>query len=247
MLAFDPLGDRLAVSGSTNRPAVILDADSGDEIRRMGESSSDQAIAFSAKGRLLAVGDEEGLIRIFNVTTGAEEQRFQAPGKYLYSVCFSPDDRLVAAAGTDSTVTIWETASGRAIDASPLRHRGLIYSAVFSPDGQYFASGSWDRTVRIWDTTSWKQAQMMIDATAATQSIAFSPDGQYLAWGATDSTVKLWHRATDELRTLRGHLGYIRSVAFSADGRWLASGSEDGTAKIWNVAEDNILTSNSGH
>ena len=78
----------------------------------------------------------------------------------------------------------------------------------------------------------------MIDATAATQSVAFSPDGQYLAWGATDSAVKLWHRTTEELHTLRGHLGYIRSVAFSPDGKWLASASEDGTAKIWKVPHD---------
>ena len=236
-LAFSPLGDRLAVCGFTNRPVVILDADTGDELQRLGDSSA-QTIAFSADGRLLAVGNEEGLVTIFHVETGAEQRRFQAPGKYLYSVGFSPDDHLVYAAGTDSSITIWDNATGHEIDASPLRHRGLIYSAMFSPDGQYFASGSWDRTVRIWDTSSWKQVQVMIDAVAATQSVAFSPDGQYLAWGATDSAVKLWHRSTEELHTLRGHLGYIRSVAFSPDGNLIASASEDGTAKIWKVPRE---------
>jgi WD40 repeat protein len=242
-LAFSPLGDRLAVCGFTNRPVVILDADTGDELQRLGDSSA-QIIAFSANGRLLAVGNEEGLVTIFDIETGAEQRRFQAPGKYLYSVGFSPDDRLVFATGTDSSITIWETETGREIDGSPLRHRGLIYSAAFSRDGQYFASGSWDRTVRIWDTSSWKQVQVMIDATAATQSVTFSPDGQHLAWGATDSTVKLWDRNTDELQTLHGHLGYIRSVAFSPDGKLLASASEDGTAKIWKVSHENTAPSN---
>jgi WD40 repeat protein len=92
--------------------------------------------------------------------------------------------------------------------------------------------------VRIWDTSSWKELQVMIDATAAAQPVTFSPDGHYLAWGATDSAVKLWHRSTGELHTLRGHLGYIRSVAFSPDGRLIASASEDGTAKIWKVPSD---------
>jgi WD40 repeat protein len=236
-LAFSPLGDRLAVCGLTSRPVVILDADTGDELQRLSDSSA-QVIAFSADGRLLAVGSEEGLVTIFHPQTGAEQRRLQAPGKFLYSVGFSPDDRLVFAAGLDSSVTIWETTTGREIDTSPLMHRGAIYSAAFSPDGQFFASGSWDRTVRIWDTSSWREVQVMIDATAAAQSVTFSPNGHYLAWGATDSAVKLWHRSTGELHTLRGHLGYIRGVAFSPDGKFLASASEDGTAKIWNVPVD---------
>ena len=62
-----------------------------------------------------------------------QQRRFQAPGKYLYSVAFSPDDRLRVAAGTDDTITIWETATGREIDASPLKHRGLIYSVGVQP------------------------------------------------------------------------------------------------------------------
>jgi WD40 repeat protein/serine/threonine protein kinase len=243
-LAFSPLGDRLAVCGLTNRPVVILDADTGDELQRLGDPSSPQTIAFSANGGMLAAGDDEGLVTVYDLTTGAAHKHFQAPGKYLYRVGFSPDDRLVFAAGTDSSISIWEAATGREIDGSPLRHRGLIYSAAFSPDGQYFASGSWDRTVRIWDTSSWREVQVFIDGTAATQSIAFSPDGHYLAWGATDSTVKLWDKNTDELQTLRGHLGYIRSVAFSHDGRLIASASEDGTAKIWKVPHDNTAPSN---
>ncbi len=243
-LAFSPHGGvpaervYLAASGYPNRPVVILDADTGDELERLGDPSSGQVIAFSANGRLLAVGDEEGLVTTFDVATGAAQRRFQAPGRYLYTVAYSPDDEVVVAAGTDGSITIWETATGREIDASPLRHRGMIYSVAFSPDGKFLASGGWDRTMRIWDTSSWKQVQVVIDATAATQSVAFSPDGEYLAWGTTDSTVKLWHRPTGELHTLRGHLGYIRSVAFSPDGKLLASASKDGTAKIWKVPHD---------
>jgi WD40 repeat protein len=182
------------------------------------------------------------LVTIFDVATGAVERRFQAPGKFVHSVGFSPDGRLVFAAGTRGSITIWEAATGREIDASPLMHQGVIYCAVFSPDGQFLASGGWDRTVRIWDTSSWKQVQVFLDATAATQSVAFSPDGQYLAWGTTDSAVKLWQRSSGELHTLRGHLGYLRSVAFSPDGKRLASASEDGTAKIWKVPSDTTVS-----
>jgi WD40 repeat protein len=241
-LAFSPLGDRLAVSGYQTRPVVILDADTGDQLQRLGDPYGGEALAFDAAGRRLAAGNEDGLVTIFDVATGAVERRFQAPGKFVHSVGFSPDGRLVFAAGTRGSITIWEAATGREIDASPLMHQGVIYCAVFSPDGQFLASGGWDRTVRIWDTSSWKQVQVFLDATAATQSVAFSPDGQYLAWGTTDSAVKLWQRSSGELHTLRGHLGYLRSVAFSPDGKRLASASEDGTAKIWKVPSDTTVS-----
>jgi WD40 repeat protein/tRNA A-37 threonylcarbamoyl transferase component Bud32 len=241
-LAFSPAGDRLAVSGyqhTQRTPVVILDADTGAELKRLGDPVGFQFIAFAAKSQRLAIASDEGLVSTFDVATGAAERRFQTPGKFPYGVTFSSDDRLVAAC-QDNTITIWDWATGREIEGSPLQHRGMVYCLAFSPDGRELASAGWDRVVRIWDTTSWKQVQMVIDAAAAVQRLAFSPDGRYLAWGATDSTVKLWHRTTDDFQTLHGHLGNVRSVAFSPDGRWLASGSEDGTAKVWAVPREEM-------
>jgi len=37
------------------------------------------------------------------------------------------------------------------------------------------------------------------------------------------------------MRTLTGHLGWMRSVAFSRDGNRIVSGSTDMLVKIWNA------------
>ncbi|KAI2474660.1 WD40 repeat protein [Pyrenophora tritici-repentis] len=69
------------------------------------------------------------------------------------AVVFSPDGQLVASASWDSTVRVWETATGQC--RSVLEgHSDWVNAVVFSPDGQLVVSASEDRTVRVWETAT---------------------------------------------------------------------------------------------
>jgi WD40 repeat protein/serine/threonine protein kinase len=57
----------------------------------------------------------------------------------------------------------------------------------------------------------------------------------------------LWRLCHDELRTLRGHTGWVYSVAFSPDGTLLASSSEDKTVKVWDAATGEQVLALTGH
>ena len=60
--------------------------------------------------------------------------------------------------------------------------------------------------------------------------------------GSDDKTIKLWNVKTgQEIRTLKGHDGYVYSVNFSPDGKTLVSGSWDSTIKLWKVETDSNL------
>ena len=69
-------------------------------------------------------------------------------------MAFSPldDGRLIATAGEDSSVKIWDSHTGKLIH-SFRGHTGLVSSLSFSPDGRRLISGSRDKTVKIWDMT----------------------------------------------------------------------------------------------
>ena len=74
----------------------------------------------------------------------------------ISAVVFSPDGQLVASASGDSTVRVWETATGQC--HSVLKgHSEYVRAVVFSPDGQLVASTSDDRNVRMWETATCRE------------------------------------------------------------------------------------------
>jgi WD40 repeat protein len=169
----------------------------------------------------------------------------------VLSVAFGtgPDGRLLAASGSrDSTVRLWDPATGAPVGEPLTGHTGPVLSLAFGtgPDGRWLlASGSWDSTVRLWDpATGAPVGEPLTGHTDQVLSVAFGtgPDRQLLlASGSRDSTVRLWDPATGALASepLTGHTGQVLSVAFGTgpDGRWLlASGSWDSTVRLWDPA-----------
>ena len=71
-------------------------------------------------------------------------------------MAFSPDGQRLASGSDDSTVKVWDSATGKELFALK-GHTAAVTSVAFSPDGQHLASGSSDRTVRIWESTTAKE------------------------------------------------------------------------------------------
>lgn len=62
----------------------------------------------------------------------------------------SPDGRMMASAGEDRSIQLWDLGSGKRMKKMT-GHQGTIYSLDFSQDGSILVSGSADCTVRAWD------------------------------------------------------------------------------------------------
>jgi WD40 repeat protein len=148
----------------------------------------------------------------------------------------SPDWKLVAGSGDDSSLLVWEAATGRRIRTLN-GHRDAVLKVAFSPDGRLLASASSDKTVIVWDVIRGQLTHTLASHTKPVTSVAFSPDGRLLASGSDDETMIVWDVSSGKpLRKFVQGDDYVLAVAFSPDGKLVASGSRAGSVTVWDLA-----------
>ena len=112
----------------------------------------------------------------------------------ITSVAFSPTSTLLAGAGLDGKVQLWDAGSQRSV-ALLAGFKDAVISLAFSPNDKLLstAGAALDTTLRLWDVASGQpQGERLTGHGDAVNSVAFSPDGKLLASGSSDNTVQLW-------------------------------------------------------
>jgi WD40 repeat protein len=220
-----------------------------------------QIIDLNSAASIIAVGNADGQIQIINTDTGEhvlKPMRHATPfiGN-VAAVEFSPDGKMMATAGVDSSIVLWDADSRQSTGQPLLGHGAAVVSLAFTPDGKKLASGSCAEfhtagscnrgEVIMWDLETRQIDRVYTGTVGFSQAIAFSPDGSTLvvndcqrvevAGACIESSLQLYDVKTgQEIDTeFFGHTGFIWSADFSPDGKLIASGSADNAIIIWDV------------
>ena len=176
-------------------------------------------LAFSSDGRKLAVGGENGQIRLLDSRTGTICREFESPvptqagvETCITGLGFSPDGKtLVSIGGPDNIVKLWDAEAGKLLRTFEGNNMKVTALAV-SPDGQFFATVGFTIgetpgpvEVLLWDTKTLKPKRVFPDQTMPVNSLAFSPDGSTLALACGDG-VNLGGQSVSGRVSTRGQL-----------------------------------------
>lgn len=101
---------------------------------------------------LAAVG-YDGCVHRWDVQNNqghVKQRTLESVGAPLYAVATSQDGRMIAGAGHDSSIYLWDHASGDLIQRLQ-GHMGSIECVAIHPTGRLLASGGVDGELRIWE------------------------------------------------------------------------------------------------
>ncbi len=252
-VAFHPKDPKVIASACGNQVHVWNPADGkpGKTLVNLGKTDKPvKAIAYSPDGKHLAVGSDDGILRVYESDTGKVTYTSPTRNARIENVAYSPNGKMIVVGDSNTFAAIYApgTPNPLAMTAQVVNN-GEVMGVAFAPDNAAIFSCGRDGTARLTagpkpdGTTAGNTSTKLreyVGHTGAVTCLAVIPDGTLLVTGGEDKTVRVWEVTSGkQLRALQGHLGRVTSIASRGDGKQIASASEDGAIRMWDLnAED---------
>ena len=199
------------LSGGEDFRVRVWRAEDGTQVQALKHAASIDGMRLSHSGDLLATGDENGQISIWDTSApdprdwpdepiAVVDQGYDPEGGArpdhadVNSIDWTRDDRFIVTAGRNGVVKRWEVAAmGEADQGLRQTYRGFddsIKSVRLSPDDRLIAAGgqkSPDALVLVWDYETGEVVKRIAYPTfPKIEAVEWTPDGRYLLTGGIE-------------------------------------------------------------
>ncbi|QRW01703.1 U3 small nucleolar RNA-associated protein 15 [Ceratobasidium sp. AG-Ba] len=179
-------------------------------------------------GKLLAAGDDTGLIQIFDLNSRAILRTLNEHKQPVHITKFSPlDSTQLVSCSDDTTVRLWDIPSESSVHTFA-SHTDYVRAGQVSPSNPaLIISGSYDATTCLGGPV---------------EDVLVFPSGS-LAVAATGNILRVWDLIAGGrcVRALSNHQKTITSLAFDGNASRLLTGGLDHMVKVYDVSTYRVV------
>lgn len=237
-LAASPWSPLVAVGGQSQ--VALYHSETGQLIGVIPFPEGEpQSITFSRDGKLILIAggrhSVDGYAALHEIATGNRIARVGDELDIALSADISEDNQLIALAGPQKMVRVYETLSGK-LKYEQKKHTDWIYCVRFSPDGLLLATADRSSGLVVWESQTGRMFLDLAGHKSEIRSIAWRPDSLALVSGSLDGTMKIWDMNEGKLvKSWDAHGGGVAAISICNNGT-MASTGRDNKVKIWDNA-----------
>ncbi len=245
-IAWSPDGKQL-VTGAFRR-VVIWNAETLAPERQVTDGLTDRitAVRFLPEGKQFVIADgraaEDGTVRLLETSSGTITDSWQAHADTIFDLAVSADGKLLATAGGDKLVKIWDLATHREL-AKLEGHVAQVLSLAFNADATQLVSGGADHQLKVWDVKTRERINTLGAYNTAINAMVWSPAGPTVLAASSAGTVAAYTGISNDNgaqisagpkeRKLESVDVALHCVAVTSNGERVFAGAQDGRLFAW--------------
>lgn len=190
---------------------------------------------FKSDGKLICAGGEEGVVKLFDVSSKSLMRLFKGHTAAVHRNYFIPGKPQIISCSDDKTVKLWDIPTEKEI-ISFSEHADYIRAGCINPTlPNIFISGGYDNKINMYDLRT-KEVALSLDHGAPVEALLFLPGGGiFLSAGGND--IKVWDSFAGGrfLGNISEHHKTVTCLQMASDNKRILSGSLDRHVKVYDL------------
>ncbi len=196
-IAVDPRDNFLAIANNDKRARVFWQycgEPIGSDIPLGGHAT---AVAFHPDGRRLAVGGDDGVVRLWDLAGMAPRHDVIRTTAPIAATQYSDDGRRLLVGSLDDTARQWDTTTFRPIGET-LQHQGDIIDCEYDPNNDFVVTASSDHTAQVWKAATGLPVGPRLKHDGPVVRAKFVPGSDRLITTTVDGDGAIWKVGSEQ-------------------------------------------------